>query len=162
MIPVEATVLVTVSLFWWGLDSFRPLDAWVVLDMQEHLLYGCTEGGIVLEPAWGEVELGTDLAIVVAFSWPTTPFFLCGMLLLSFPFVWLWIRPSVLLPSSAEGVLNVHVLLCFHHEVDHAGQGIFFREKRNLEGSSPTMRAVTITFSYASSTYNISLLNCDI
>lgn len=41
-------------------------------------------------------------------------------------------------------------------------RGFLERENKSLEGSSPTIRAVMIIFSLASSTYSISLLNRDI
>lgn len=87
MILVITIILITISLLRWSLDLLRPLDAWIILDVQKYLLHGLVQGGIILELALGEVDLRPDPATIIAFSRLTTPFFLLGLLMLPFSLV---------------------------------------------------------------------------
>lgn len=162
MVLVKMKVLVVASLLRRGMDPLGPLDARVILEIEEHLFHGCVKRGLDLKPTWGEVDLWPDPAVSITFFHPTTFIFLQYPLLFPLSLIRLRIGPSIPFSPNIEGILNVHVLLCLHHEVSHVGRGILDRENRNLEGSNPAIRAATIIFSSTSFTCSISLLNLNI
>lgn len=124
MVPIEMTVLVAASFLWRCTDLLEPFNAQVILDMNEHLLHGCIKRSIVLKPTWREVDPGPDPVVDVAFSPLATSIFSRCLLLFFLSFVGLRNGLGISLSLSVKGILSVHVLLCFHHEVSHAGQGV--------------------------------------